>query len=165
MSVPLVLLAIPTVVFGFSALVSTWLPTWIRANATEPLGATEALTPEVATIALSVIAAIAGAGAALLARKRETPGRGRVGSFVAAGFGVDAVYEGLVVRPFLAVVGWVTAFDRSVIQRSVGGVGVGTVRAGSLLQRLYRGDVQRYVSTAVTAVVVAVVIMLVAVAT
>jgi hypothetical protein len=39
------------------------------------------------------------------------------------------------------------------------------MRAGSLLQRLYRGDVQRYVSTAVTAVVVAVVIMLVAVAT
>jgi NADH-quinone oxidoreductase subunit L len=108
---------------------------------------------------------MAGAGLALLGRKHETFGRGRFGPVVAGGFGVDAVYEGLVVRPFLVVVGWVTAFDRSAIQRSVSGVGVGTLKAGSLLQRPYRGDVQRYVSTALTAVVVAVVVMLVAVAT
>jgi NADH-quinone oxidoreductase subunit L len=165
MSVPLVLLAIPTVAFGFSALVSTWLPTWIRASATEPLGAAEALTPEAATIVLSVGAVIVGAGSALLARKREPLGRGRFGSFVAGGLGIDAIYEGLVVRPFLVVVGWVTTFDRSAIQRSVSGVGVGTLKVGSLLQRPYRGDVQRYVSTAVTAAVVAIVVMLVAVAT
>jgi len=53
----------------------------------------------------------------------------------------------------------------SAIQRSVSGVGAGTLKAGWLLQRPYRGDVQRYVSAAVTAVVVAVVVMLVAVAT
>ncbi len=33
MYVPLVLLAVPAVVFGFSALNVAWLPTWIQANA------------------------------------------------------------------------------------------------------------------------------------
>ncbi|MCZ3388467.1 MAG: NADH-quinone oxidoreductase subunit L [Actinomycetia bacterium] len=165
MFVPLVVLVVPAVVFGFSALERAWLPTWIQATVTEPLGTAEALRPEVATVVLSVVAVIVGAGAALVFRHRETFARGRAGSFVAAGFGFDAVYQGLVVRPFLVVVGWVTAFDRSAIQRSVSGVGVGTLRAGSLLQRPYRGDVQRYVSSAVTAVVVAIVVMLVAIAT
>ena len=165
MYVPLVLLAVPAVVFGFSALNVAWLPTWIQANATEPLGTTEALTPEAATIVLSVVAVASGAGAVLIALNREMLGRGRFGSFVAGGLGVDVVYEVLVVRPFLVIVGWVAAFDRLAIGRSVSGVAVGTLTAGSLLQRLYRGDVQRYVSTAVTAVVVAVVVMLVAVAT
>ncbi len=104
-------------------------------------------------------------GAALLARNREWSTGGDGSSFLARGLGVDAVYEGLVVRPFLVLVRWVTAFDRSAVQRTVSGVGSGTLRAGLLLQRPYRGDVQRYVSTAVTAVVVAIVIMLVAVAT
>ena len=56
-------------------------------------------------------------------------------------------------------------FDRSAIQQAVSGVGSGATSAGSLLQRTYRGDVQRYGSTALTAGIVAVVIVLVAVAT
>ncbi len=165
MYVPLVALAVPVVMFGFSALERGWLPTWIQATATEPLRTVEALTPEAATVAMSVVAVIVGAGTTLVFRRREVFARGRAGSFVAGGFGFDAVYEGLVVRPFLVAVGWVTAFDRTAIQRSVSGVGVATLSVGSLLQRPYRGDVQRYVSAAVTAVVVAVVVTLVAVAT
>ncbi len=165
MWVPLVALSVPTVAFGFSALKDGWLPTWIQATATEPLGTVEALAPEAATIGLSVVAIMVGAGAALAARRHESFDRGSEGSFVARGFGVDAVYEALVVRPFLVMVGWVMVFDRSAIQRTVSAVGSGTLRAGGLLQRPYRGDVQRYVSTAVTGVVVAIVILLVAVAT
>jgi hypothetical protein len=49
-----VLLTAPTVVFGFAALDADLLPTWIQANATEPLGVPEAITPELLTILLSV---------------------------------------------------------------------------------------------------------------
>lgn len=165
MYLPLIVLAVPSIFFGLLALEANWLPTWISATATEPGGTAEGLTPEAATVVLSVLAVVIGAGAALLLRNRETLPRSRTVAFVAGGFGVDAVYERLIVRPYLAGVGWVCAFDRSAIQRSVAGVGVETQKAGSLLQRPYSGDVQRYVSVAVTAVLVAVVVMLVAVAT
>lgn len=161
---PLVTLAIPTGLFGFVALKDSWLSTWLQPAATEPFTTVESLSPQVITVVLSVVAVVVGVGATLSVRSRESFLRGGNG-FVSRGFGVDAAYDVLVVRPFLTMVGWVTLVDRAAIQRSVDGVGVGTQRTGALLQRPYRGDVQRYVSAAVTAVVVAIVVMLVAVAT
>ncbi|MCZ3386252.1 MAG: hypothetical protein LH630_04660, partial [Actinomycetia bacterium] len=161
---PLVVLSVPTAFFGASALNAAWLPSWIQPTATEPLSAFEALTPELGTVVLSAFAIAVGVTVTLAVRTREAVAAGSAG-FVAGGFGVDVAYERLVVEPFHLLVRWVTAFDRSVIQRSVAEVGTGTQRASALLQRPYRGDVQRYVSTAVTAVIVGVVIMLVAVAT
>ena len=164
MYVPLVLLAIPTLVFGLTALDVELLPTWVQATATEPFDVPEALTPEILTILLSVAALVGGAAAALVARRRQ-PTAGRATALLAGGLGVDAAYEWVVVRPFVVLVRWTTGFDRSAIQQAVSGVGSGATSAGSLLQRTYRGDVQRYVSTALTAGIVAVVIVLVAVAT
>ncbi len=163
MYVPLVLLAVPTLLFGFTALDVGALPTWIQANATQPLATPGALTPGLLTIALSVTALLVGVGVGLRGRWSSGIGDGR--SFLARGLGVDAAYDWLAVRPLLVLVRWVTEFDSGVIQRTVSGVGVGTVASGRQLQRTQRGDVQRYVSAALTALIVAVVITLVAVAT
>jgi NADH-quinone oxidoreductase subunit L len=161
MYVPLVLLAVPTILFGFTALDVDGLPTWILANATQPLEIAEALAPEPTTVALSVVALLVGVGIGL--RARASLGDG--GSTLAGGLGIDTAYDRLAVRPFLALVRWTTDFDGAVIGRVVSGVGTGTAVAGAQLQRTQRGDVQRYVSAALTALVVAVVIILVAVST
>jgi NADH-quinone oxidoreductase subunit L len=163
MYLPLVLLAVPTLLFGFTALDVGALPTWIQANATEPLGAPAALTPELVTIALSVIALLIGVGIGWRSRSPSAIGDGT--SMLARGLGVDTVYDRLVVRPYLVLVRWTTEFDERVIQRTVSGVGSGTAATGVRLQRTQRGDVQRYASTALTALIVAVVITLVTVAT
>ena len=163
MYVPLVVLAVPTLLFGALALDADALPTWIRATATEPLAGAEALTPEVLTIALSVVAVLIGALLGLRASRRDEGDRGS--SLLANGLGVDAAYDWLAVRPFLGVVRWATRFESHVIDRAVAGVGSSTAATGAQLQRPYRGDVQRYVSRALTAVIVTVVIVLVAVAT
>ncbi|MEO8105925.1 MAG: NADH-quinone oxidoreductase subunit L [Actinomycetes bacterium] len=163
MYLPLVALAVPTLLFGALALDADALPTWIKATATEPSVGAVALTPELVTIALSVIAVLVGAILGLRASRRQEPDLGR--PFLANGLGVDTAYDWLVVRPFLFVVRWTTRFDRHVIGRAVAGVGSGTTGAAEQLQHNYRGDVQRYVSTALTALIVAVVIVLVTVAT
>ena len=164
MTVPVVLLAIPTVSFGWLAWSSAWLPTWILAGATEPETGPAALDAALGTALMATTAAAAGAGLWLLIR-------GRIGhwlpadGFVASGFGVDRAYEVLVVKPFGWVVGRVTAFDRTVIARAVTETGSGAQAVGSGLQRQHRGDVQRYVSAAFTSLVVVLVLVLVAVAT
>ena len=165
MYVPLIALAVPAAVFGALALDVDALPTWIQATATEPLGVPMALAPEALTIALSVVAVLVGAvlGVRLARRGADVTGRGA--TLLAEGLGVDAADDRFVVQPFLVLVSWITRFDSRVVERAVAGVGSGTARTGSLVQRGYRGDVQRYVSTALTAVIVAVVIVLVAVAT
>jgi NADH-quinone oxidoreductase subunit L len=162
MTWPLVALAVPTVAFGFLALGVDLLPTWSSALATEPMAEVRALSPELLTVVTSVVAVAVGAALWLLARKpleRWLPSDG----LVANGFGVDTVYEWLVVRPFGWVVARTTAIDRRVISRAVSGAGVATQSTGSMVQRLHKGDVQRYISTAVTAGVVVVVIVVVAV--
>jgi NADH-quinone oxidoreductase subunit L len=164
MYLPLVVLAVPTVIFGALALDTDALPTWIKATATEPSGVPIALTPEMLTITLSVVAVLVGVAVGLRVGRRGDVALGDT-SLLARGMGVDAAYDRLVVQPFLALVRWTTRFDRHVIERGVAGVGSGTAGTGSLVQGTYRGDVQRYATTALTAVVVAVVIVVVAVAT
>jgi len=165
MYVPLIVLAVPAVLFGVAALDADFLPTWIKATATEPLGVPEALAPEALTIALSVVAVLVGVVFGIRAGRRGAVEQGHSRSFLAQGLGVDVAYDRLVVQPFLVVVRWTTRFDSRVVERAVAGVGSGATGAGSRLQRGYRGDVQRYVSTALTALIVAVVIIAVAVAT
>ena len=163
MTWPLVALAVPTVGFGFLALDVDLLPTWSSALVTEPAAEVRALTPELLTVGLSVVAVAAGVAGWLVARRsldRWLPPEG----LVANGLGVDAIYNVLVVRPFEWVVARTTAVDRRVISRAVSGIGVTTSATGSAVQRLHRGDVQRYLSTALTAGVVVVVIVVVAVA-
>ena len=163
MTWPLVALAIPTVAFGFLALDVDLLPTWSLALVTEPIAEVRSLSPETLTVVISALSVTVGAGVWLLARKsldRWLPSDG----LVANGFGVDMLYDVLVVRPFGWVVARTTAVDRRIISRAVSGAGVATQTTGSMVQRLHRGDVQRYISAAMTAGVVVVVIVVVAVA-
>ena len=163
MTWPLVALAIPTVAFGFFALDVDLLPTWSSALVTEPAAAVHALSPEFLTVVISVVAVALGATGWLFARRpldRWLPSDG----LVANGLGVDTLYDVLVVRPFGWLVVRTTAVDRRVIARAVTEVGASTQATGSVVQRLHRGDVQRYISAAVTAGVVVVVVVVVSVA-
>jgi NADH-quinone oxidoreductase subunit L len=164
MTVPLVVLAVPTVVFGLLVLDGDLLPTWMRAVATEPNADGASLTPQIFTVALSTGAVLLGLLGWLATRgslDRLLPTDGPV----ASGFGVDRLYEVLVIRPFLLLVRVTTAFDRRVVSRAVAGVGEGSQSAGTAIQRQHRGDVQRYVGSAFITGVVVIVVLLVAVAT
>ena len=164
MTGPLILLAVPTVLLGWTAWYQRWLPRWIFANATEPGAAVATLRGALGLAMLTMAVVVVGAGVWLVARRgidRWLPQDG----FVASGFGVDRAYEVMVVQPYLWAVRHVATFDRRVIERAVAGVGSSTQAAGSGLQRRHRGDVQRYVSAAYTSLVVVLVIVLVAVAT
>jgi NADH-quinone oxidoreductase subunit L len=161
MTLPLLVLAVPTVLFGLTGLSDGALPAWIAATATEP-GAGVAFTPEAVTITVSVLAVLLGLAGYLVGRGRVPSG---LCSFATGGFGLDTLLDRAVVRPFRSVTVGVDLVDRRLIGRGVSEVGRATSGAGALVQRTQRGDVQRYVSVAVTSVVVAVVLVLVTVAT
>ena len=84
---------------------------------------------------------------------------------LANGFDVDTVYRMLAIAPFRAAVRTVVRVDNRVVAPAVQAAGKTAVAVGSTSQRAQRGDAQRYLSAALTAVVVAVVLILVAVAT
>lgn len=163
MVAPLVVLAIPSITFGLLVLDADLLPRWMAATATEPLSQASDLTPVALTVVVSIVAVVGGAVGWWLVRSRVDawlPAHG----VVSRGFGVDAVYEALVVRPFVWLARLTTAGDQRVIARAVSGVGAGAQATGAALQRPHRGDVQRYLSTALTAGIVVLVLVLVAVA-
>jgi NADH-quinone oxidoreductase subunit L len=164
MTVPLVVLAVPTIGFGVLILRREWLPTWILPKATEPLQVAGGLTPQLDTVAISALAIVVGAVTWVVVRNALTRWLPE-GGLAARGFGVDWVYDLLAVRPYLWLVRRVAAFDRRVITRTVAEIGSGTQIVGAGIQRQHRGDVQRYISAAVTSVVVVMVLLLVAVAT
>ncbi|MFL6181395.1 MAG: NADH-quinone oxidoreductase subunit L [Actinomycetes bacterium] len=164
MTVPLVLLAVPTVFFGWLGWTHQWLPAWMAATATQPLSPVTDLSPELLAALASTLAVVAGVLAWVLGRRQISRWLPE-GGFAAGGFGMDTAYEWLVVRPYLWLVRRVTAFDRRVIARTVAEVGASTQLVGAGIQTRHRGDVQRYISAAFTAIVVVLVLLLVAVAT
>ncbi len=163
MTAPLLLLAVPSAAFGVLALEASWLPTWITAGATQPTGSPEALTPELLTVVVSVAAIVVGVLGFLAVRRRLLDTAAQ--PLLTGGFGVDAAYRVLVVRPFERLVRLTSVVDTSVIGQGVTAVGDGVVAAGRAAQQAQRGDVQRYLSVAAAATLAAVVVMLVAVAT
>jgi NADH-quinone oxidoreductase subunit L len=167
---PLVALAIPTIGFGFVGLSVLWLPTWMSANATQAGGVPVALTPEPLTIALSAAAVMVGGLVGWSAARRAPDGDaagalGRLRPTIAAGFGVDTIYRWFAVAPFRVAVRLVLRIDDGVVARTVHGSGRMTVSFGETVQEMQRGNAQRYLSASLTAVVVAVVLVLVAVTT
>jgi len=169
MTLPLIVLAIPTVAFGIVGLSADWLPTWMTPNATETDWVPAVLTPEPLTIALSSAAVVLGVLLAAAATRRSPSGDaaamlGALRPRFANGFGVDVAYRWLAVKPYRLAVRATVRVDETVIAPSVGGVGRSAVLVGDTKQRVQRGDVQRYLSATLTALIVAIVLVLIVVA-
>jgi NADH-quinone oxidoreductase subunit L len=170
MTGPLVVLAIPSALFGFVGLSAAWLPTWMTPNATEHNWIPEALTPKPLTVVLSVAAVIVG-GVLAWASSRRASDRDSSRSLgawrlvLASGFGIDTLYRWVAITPFQTAVRAVLRTDNSVVAPAVQAAGRTAIAVGSTTQRAQRGDAQKYLSAALTAVIVAVVLILVAVAT
>jgi len=165
---PLVVLAVPAAAFGFTGLVASWFPTWSWPSATAALDP-EALPPAPLTTVLSVLFVVA--GAAVVARRREdptvdpTPLGGSLAASALTGFGWDAVYEAVAVRPFAVVTRLTCAVDERLVGRTVRRVGELADDVGAGVQRAHPGLVQKGLTAALTVTVLGVVLVAVAVST
>jgi NADH-quinone oxidoreductase subunit L len=159
---PLVVLAVPAAALGVLGLGSGWLPTWLG------LGPAQALTPGAVTTVLSLLLVVAGAGALWSSWRRAPdldpvrPLLGPAWDWCAAGFGVDTVYERLVIRPVRALAGRVVAADDE-LGAGVQGTVTATLRASLGLRRWQAGNPQTYLTSALTGVTVLLVVAVVAV--
>jgi len=166
---PLVALAVPTAVFGLVGLSVRWLPTWLGPFGEATGDAAPSLSPSAVTVALSASAVLLGGAFAWVATRRSVDGdasqlMGNLRPAVAGGLGVDVVYGWVAVAPFRAAVRTVRVIDDRVVTRIVHGTGRLALALGRAAQEMQQGDVQRYLSASLTAVVCAVVVILVAVA-
>ena len=153
MQVPLLVLVVPTALLGVLALPGL-LPAWVEPFAAAPAGATAGtaeeatLAPTVLTLVLSLALVLLGAGAVLALWRRDPAGDpaerlGRARPLLAGGFGLDAAYERLVVRPVGGLALLVTALDRDVVDAYVRGSGRAAWLAGGALRRAQAGSITR----------------------
>lgn len=167
MRLPLVALAVPSVLLGLLGLSRDWLPAWLGRTVLPDLSgvpvaaAPQSLTRTLVTSLLStVLAGVGGLVAYVRWRSARKPAADRPAhgsSLLADGYYLDDVYELLVVRPVRALAGSVTAFDTTVVAGAVRGTGHTSQRLGATIRRLQDGDVQRYLTVLLAgAVVVAV---------
>jgi len=150
---PLVVLAVPTVGLGLAGLVAGWLPTWVRPalTGTDPYAGVEsqALVPHPGLSVLSVGLAVVGSlGAYAAWRTAGDPALrlGRLRPVLAAGFGVDSLYDRLFVRPTLAVARAVRWGDDNVVDAYVQGSGVAARLLGTGLRLTQNGNLQGYLT-------------------
>jgi NADH-quinone oxidoreductase subunit L len=162
---PLVVLAIPTVAFGIVGLRVEWLPTWLG-PAIEP----ESLAPAPLTAALAVALALIGAFW-LYALWREEPAQDPALALpllarqaFETGFRLDDVYDRLFVRPVRVLARDVVHVDDNVVDGAVRGSGRTARRLGGVLRLTESGNVQGYLTGALTGFVLIAVAVLVAVA-
>lgn len=156
MTYTLIALAVPSAALGFAGLAADWLPRWIAG----PGGTGEALTPSGLTSALSLTAAGVGLLLAVILWQLG-PGRdlathvlrGRQ-ALVEGGFGLDAVYDLVLVRPTYRIARTVIFTDDNVVDGYVYGSGVTARLLGGALRRLQNGNVQAYLTGVLAGVVV-----------
>ena len=121
---PLILLSVPTVAFGVVGLRAEWLPTWLG-----PVFEPESLAPAPITAAAAVVLALVG-GFWMYSLWREEPAQDPIlalppllrDSF-ATGFGLDAAYDSMFVRPVRAMARDVVRIDDNVVDAAVRGSG------------------------------------------
>ncbi len=154
---PLVVLAVPAAALGVLGLSAGWLPTWLgEARAA-------ALTPGAATAVVSLALVVLGAGAVWL-RWRPAPDAdpaaalGRLRPAFDSGFGVDTVYDRVLIRPLRALAAGVVRADDEVVSAAVQGSGGATVRASVGLRRFQTGNPQTYLTGALAGVTVLLVV-------
>jgi NADH-quinone oxidoreductase subunit L len=126
---PVVVLAIPSIVFGLAA--------WLRYRDlvdVDPL------------VALPIVMIVAGIGAAWAGwRTTGDPATvlGRAGDFFATGFRLDDLQDALVVRPVKRLAALVRMIDERGVDGAVNGVGAVTAAAGGQLTRWHRAGLPR----------------------
>jgi NADH-quinone oxidoreductase subunit L len=172
---PLVVLAIPTVLFGLTGLSPHWLPTWSFPTVTAGVPGVgvvqvEALRPQPVSSVLALTLAVVGFAVVWWRWRRQPavdPVRTdhRVVVFAREGFGVDRVYDTVAVRPFLATAAAITAADRTWLEPTVTGTGTVAQRLGAGIQAGQDGNVQRYLSVALAGAAAAIVLVAVVVVT
>jgi NADH-quinone oxidoreductase subunit L len=173
MLLPLVVLAVPTLLFGFTGLQAEWFPTWSLPEATQVV-APAALLPQTTTTVVSLVLVVVGAGVVLL---RWRPGTGTAGPDAAAawrdpvpssaswvraaraGFGMDVVYDRVTVRPFQALSRAVSLVDDRVVVGGLDRTGAAATAAGRAASAGTPRSVQRGLSVALAALVVVLVVV------
>ncbi len=161
---PLILLSVPTVAFGVVGLRAEWLPTWLG-----PVFEPESLAPAPITAAAAVVLALVG-GFWMYSLWREEPAQDPIlalppllrDSF-ATGFGLDAAYDSMFVRPVRAMARDVVRIDDHVVDAAVRGSGRNAFRLGGRLRLTENGNVQGYLTGALTGFVLIAVAVLVVV--
>jgi NADH-quinone oxidoreductase subunit L len=148
---PLVLLAVPTVGFGVVGLRADWLPTWLG-----PVVEPESLAPAPITSAIAVVLAVTGA-LWTYSLWREEPTLDPVLALPPlvvnafdSGFRLDAIYDTVFVRPVRALAREVVRVDNNVVDAAVRGSGRNTRRLGGVLRLTESGNVQGYLTGALT---------------
>ncbi|RJK93424.1 NADH-quinone oxidoreductase subunit L [Vallicoccus soli] len=170
---PLVALAVPTALLGLLA-VPGWLDEALEelpgrvvlGASSEPAPASSleiayggSLAPSLLTSALSVLLLLAGAGAVLALHRRDPAGDpaaalGRARPVLEGAYGLDALYDRVLVRPSGALARLAVAGDRDVVDAYVRGSGRGAQLLGAALRLTQRGSVQGYLTGLLAGVVV-----------
>jgi NADH-quinone oxidoreductase subunit L len=160
MAVPLLVLAVPALLFGFTGLSADLLPTWIGTGASGAGDASspEALLPAVVTAVLSMLLAAAG-GYAAYRVWRDGQGAdpatalGRFRRPFQEAFGLDAAYDRAVVRPLRALSLVARRTDDDVVDAAVVGSGRAARALGGALRRTQAGNAQGYLTGVLAGVV------------
>jgi NADH-quinone oxidoreductase subunit L len=162
MSVPLWVLAVPTVFFGGLALLGAGVGVWTGTG-------DERLTPALATSVVSLVALAVGFLVVLLVFRRAPAADPAVavarGAYpvMADGFGVDRFYDDVVVRPTRRLANLTQGLDLE-LTGATDGTGARTSRLGAALRRGQDGNPQRYLTYGLGGFAVAAVVVMAALA-
>jgi NADH-quinone oxidoreductase subunit L len=158
MRMPLVLLAVPTVLLGVLAFMPSVVSAMLdpgEVSAADP----EGISIHLGTAAISLVLAGLGGFAALvewvrLDRRDPAASLGTSRPVLAGGFGVDRIFDALVVRPLVGASRLVVAGDRDVVHAYVRGAGRAARALGVLPHAAQAGRVQAYITALMAFVVV-----------
>ena len=158
MRMPLVLLAVPTVLLGVLAFMPSVVSAMLdpgEVSAADP----EGIAIGLGTAAISLLLAGLGGFAAFvewvhLGRRDPAVSLGTARPVLAGGIGVDRIYDAVVVRPLVGASRLVVAGDRDVVHAYVRGAGRAARALGVLPHAAQAGRVQSYITALMAFVVV-----------
>jgi NADH-quinone oxidoreductase subunit L len=159
--VPLIVLAVPCALLGFTALGQGAFGSWIGGYYGEAVSAAAGvdLRPAGFTTLISLAAIALGGGAVWSLWRRDPQGDpaailGPLRAAALRGFRLDDAQDFLIVKPVKALARIVGYLDTEVIDAYVRGTGVGAQGLGGLLRRVQTGNIQLYLTALFTGVII-----------